>query len=250
MCSTAKWGYMALLMRSWESEECSLPNQEKSLQENSGMTVEEWSKYGAQILENFIVIENKQIRNQVCYDHWLKCGTAYEARRIAAEQTNAKRWGGRVVTDTVTDTVTENNLDNHNSAKNVNFAVVDAKTTAIRLMKLLGLAVGKYDIDIISQVITLEAEAAHTDLEEVGKFLFQAGQGAIARGEVVNAFWFKDRKFAQENLNGSRKSKPGVTKQRLNATLVALGEALAKRGVDGPWNHFSVDGETLAEPRE
>lgn len=50
--------------------------------------------------------------------------------------------------------------------------------------------------------------------------------------------------------NGNGKSKPGVVKQRLDGTLIALGEALAKRGVDGPWNHSCADSSPVSEPRE
>jgi hypothetical protein len=76
----------------------------------------------------------------------------------------------------------------------------EAKPLAARLLDLLGLAATRYDLDIVGQVIALEARAAHSDPEEACKFLLGAAQEAIRRRETVNAFWFKDRKFAGNDV--------------------------------------------------
>ena len=56
----------------------------------------------------------------------------------------------------------------------------------------IGVAADAGDIQLLAQVITLEEGR---DPEAYPNMLL-AAQQAIKRGEVVNRFWFKDRKFA------------------------------------------------------
>lgn len=46
------------------------------------------------------------------------------------------------------------------------------------------------------------------------------------------------------------KAKPGVVKQRLDASRLALANALAKRGIDGPWNTTGEDSEAVSGARK
>ena len=122
---------------------------------------------------------------------------------------------------------------------------------ATSLFEELGIAAGPYDIQMLAQVIAFAARDAHTDVDEARKYLLGAASVAKERGEVVNTFWFKDRKFAQENTNGrSGKGKRGVTGERLKNTRIALAQALAKRGVDVFGDAPRTDGAEVSEPRE
>jgi hypothetical protein len=112
------------------------------------------------------------------------------------------------------------------------------------LLEEMGMAGGAYDVQILAQVILYTAREGQTDAEGAATILRDLGQAARARGEPVDVFWYKGRKFTQEAGNG--KAKPGVVKQRLNETRSALADALAKRGVDGPWNHHGSDDAPLA----
>jgi|ERR1035437_929689 hypothetical protein len=105
-------------------------------------------------------------------------------------------------------------------------------------------------------------EAPHITLEQFKGFLRARYKSDVNHGDRP-CQWIKwitsygpgpvDRfkNTAKEDENGrTGKGKPGITKLRLDGTLTALGEALAKRGVDGPWNPTWTDGETVSEPGE
>lgn len=257
MAIGARAGYIYLLLALWQTEDCSLPNNRKILRQNAGMTAKEWEQYGPDVLEKFTVIESGNLRNERLYKEWLKARQIHENRRAAAQRTNAMRTTPASVTEPVTDAVSDavteggnNAPDFRESGKTVNTAPQTEATMAARLMELLGLAAGAYDLDIVAQVIAFEARAAHTEPQEAAKFLLQAAQSAIQRGETVNTFWFKDRKFAQESTNGTGKAKPGVTKQRLDASRTALAEAAIKRGWFNPDGTARKDAAPVAEPGE
>lgn len=124
------------------------------------------------------------------------------------------------------------------------------KPHAERLMELLGVAASKHDLDLVRQVIAYEARAARTDPEEACLFLLGAAQAAIKRGETVNAFWFRDRKFANGGGNDGRpgKDEPSPTRTRIERNRAALEKALAKRGVVAPWLADHADADPLPEP--
>jgi hypothetical protein len=65
------------------------------------------------------------------------------------------------------------------------------------LLEELGLAAGSYDVQMVAQVIAYAARDSQTDTEAASKVLLASAKSAINAGEVVNVFWFKDRRFAQ-----------------------------------------------------
>jgi uncharacterized protein YdaU (DUF1376 family) len=252
---TARAGYVWLLMRQWDTEDCSLANNPATLAANAGLSAADWKTHGPEILKRFDHTDNGRLRNAVCFEAWTNVGAAYEAQRLAAERTNAKRWGNQSVTDppteSVTDppteSVTDNNPEIHINGKAVNGAAQTPKTMAARLMQLLGLAAGDYDLNMVAQVIAFEARAAHMEPEEAARFLLQAAQSAIERGETVNTFWFKDRKFAQENGNGKNQRSPA--KERIDGARRVLAEIALERGlIDPPRTDGGLDAE-IPEPR-
>jgi DNA-binding transcriptional regulator YhcF (GntR family) len=117
----------------------------------------------------------------------------------------------------------------------------DAEVKAARwLLEELGIASSPNDVRIIAQVIAYAARDASCEVRDATKALESAARNAMARGELVNFFWFKDRKFAQ----GA--NRPSKAKQRLDNNRRALAAALAKLGVAGPWDADGADGAAEA----
>jgi len=72
------------------------------------------------------------------------------------------------------------------------------------LLEELGLAGGPYDLETIAKVIRYVARDAPCDIEKASKTLLDAARAAIESGELVNVFWFKDRRFAQGKVLSQR----------------------------------------------
>lgn len=109
------------------------------------------------------------------------------------------------------------------------------------LLEELGLAGGPYDVRMLGQVIRFAARDAPCEVDVAAKMLLEAARAAVERCEVVNVFWFKDRRFAMGGKDGEAgANQPSKTKRRIDGTRRAIAEELAKRGVSGPW---SADGE-------
>ena len=107
---------------------------------------------------------------------------------------------------------------------------------AARLLDKLGIASSPYDVRIVSQVIAYAARDASCEVQDATKALESAARAAMARGELVNVFWFKDRKFAK----GA--GEPSKAKQRLDRNRRAIADALAEQGIPGPWDADGADG--------
>jgi hypothetical protein len=70
-------------------------------------------------------------------------------------------------------------------------------SAAAKLWQELGLAASRSDVELLAEVLTFER--ARNSGGNAYVYLLQAAQTAIKRGEVVNVFWFKDRKFAKQD---------------------------------------------------
>lgn len=244
----ARIGYIYLLACAWQTEDCTVTADPLDLAERSGLGDELWAIHGPRILRKFEVVEGG-LRNPVLHGEWLEAKRIFDARKFAAERTNTARspHGHRHgqpnapsrSPDTRTGTVTETKTEKPKAPE---------MQAAIRLMELLGLASADYDLKIVAQVIAFEAREAHTLPQEAAKFLRTAAKEAMNRGETVNTFWFKDRKFAHEVSNGSGKNNPSPAKQRLDGNRRALAEAAIKRGWYAPDGAVGTGAEALAEP--
>ncbi|HEY5054678.1 MAG TPA: hypothetical protein VII58_00870 [Acidobacteriaceae bacterium] len=110
--------------------------------------------------------------------------------------------------------------------------VLEPARHAERLMYLLGIVVSRNDLDLVRQVIEFEARRAHAEPEETCRYLLQAAQQAMKRGEKVNVFWFKDRKFTNGGNDGEpRKSGRSPAKERIDSSRRALAEIAVERGL-------------------
>jgi hypothetical protein len=105
---------------------------------------------------------------------------------------------------------------------------------ATYLLEEIGMVATFRDVELVAGVIRYAARDAHCDIQEATKQLTVWAKAAIDRGELVNVFWFKDRKFMQtggkNHVNGNG-VKPSIDEQA-NAHLRA---ALRNEGIeDGP----------------
>lgn len=206
-----------------------------------GVTERE-KRTGALINRRMIRDENIRAENRSRLHKWRKDKKTQENRNVdeTADETRMKR------------------LPSSSSSSSTSVSNVKAPPTpqgegsqgefmaATFLFEELLLAAAPSDIRLVSQVIANEAKTAKTTVEAATEFLIGAGRAGIARGETVNAFWFRDRKFAQESGNG--KNHRSGAKERLDRGGLALANALAKRGVSGPWDHAAEGAEAVAEP--
>ena len=81
---------------------------------------------------------------------------------------------------------------------------VGERMAAAWVLEELGLAGGAYDVQTIAKVIFYAARDAGSDVEAAAKMLLDAANAAIAEGDLVNVFWFKDRKYARGKLLSKR----------------------------------------------
>lgn len=124
---------------------------------------------------------------------------------------------------------------------------------AVWLFEELGVASSHSDRLQVAQVIAFEARDKG-DCEASAKFLLTEAQQAMKRGEIVNAFWFKDRKFSPEvqakAAGGSNgENKPSPTRQRVDRNLGAIAKTLERRGIHGVGIAGGTNGRALPEPR-
>jgi hypothetical protein len=93
MHPTARIGYLCLLARSWQTEDCTIPADDwLTLSEMSGIGDELWKIYGDRILKKFNTVPGtSRLRNAVLYEKWKEAKRIFDSRRAAAEQTNKAR---------------------------------------------------------------------------------------------------------------------------------------------------------------
>lgn len=83
-------GYVCLLLAAWQTEDCSLPSDEAELAIVSRLGTKLWRKHSDHILRKF-VIANGRLRNEVCYEEWLKASATFDRNCEAAEELKRKR---------------------------------------------------------------------------------------------------------------------------------------------------------------
>lgn len=221
MHPAARAGYLYLLAFQWQSEDCCLPKDALDLAEISEIGDELWAVHGERILRKFetvtvtVTVENsavtvEKLRNRACFEEWKEAKRIFESRQKAADRTNNARSphendtvtarGPSRSADTRTGTETGTGTEKRGEAppssrelRSLPRTGANGEFMRSREMWLeLGIAADAGDIQLLAQVLTLE-EARDP---EAYPNLLLAAQQALARGEVVNRFWFKDRKFA------------------------------------------------------
>lgn len=213
----ARAGYLYLLACAWQTDDCTVPDDPIELADMSGLGDELWALHGPRILRKFGTGPGGRLQNSVCFEEWNEARRIFEARQSSANKTNSRSPNGhRTVTDgiaarsaytrTGTVTGTETKTEKPKAPE---------MQAAITLMQVLGLASGDYDLKIMAQVIAFEAREAKTTPARAAEMLHILGKQGMERGEAVNTFWFKDRKFALDGkrANGHAPPNPGAQRQ-------------------------------------
>lgn len=92
MHPTARIGYLCLLARAWQTEDCTIPCDDLSLSEMSGIGDEFWAVHRDRILRKFDQVEGSdRLRNHVLFEMWKEAKRIYDRRRDSADRTNATR---------------------------------------------------------------------------------------------------------------------------------------------------------------
>lgn len=101
MHPSARAGYIWLVTEQWQTDDCTLPNDIKTLKVMSGLGTY-WDEQKEEILERFNA-EGDRLRNTLCYELWMEAKARYEEgqmqyealrglRSKASKAGNDKRW--------------------------------------------------------------------------------------------------------------------------------------------------------------
>jgi uncharacterized protein YdaU (DUF1376 family) len=91
MRAAARAGYLYLLASAWQSEDCSLTDEDEELQVLAGLTEEEWAQHGAKILRRFTRREDGRYVNDVLQAEWTAAKLVYDKRSNSFEQVRRSR---------------------------------------------------------------------------------------------------------------------------------------------------------------
>src|ERR1700678_549405 len=77
----ARIGYLYLLARAWQTDDCTVSSDALQLAEDSGLGDELWALHSPRILRKFEAVNgNGRLRNQVCFEEWSEAKRIYERR--------------------------------------------------------------------------------------------------------------------------------------------------------------------------
>ena len=87
----ARIGYLYLLASAWQSEDCSLSDDDEELRVQSGLSEEEWREHSAKILRRFTKREDGRLVNAVLLAEWKIAEEKFKTNQARAAATNRKR---------------------------------------------------------------------------------------------------------------------------------------------------------------
>lgn len=89
----ARIGYLYLLACAWQTDDCTLSCDPIELAEQSGLGDELWAVHSSRILRKFEWSDesHSRLQNDVLFDEWKEAKRVFDARRQAADRTNAVR---------------------------------------------------------------------------------------------------------------------------------------------------------------
>ena len=202
MAPAARLGYICLLLRSWQSEDCTISSDPLALAEDSTLGDKQWAIHGPRILRKFDSVgESGRLRNAACYDRWLEAKRVFESRKQAAQKTNAARSAHGDRNGSVAHE--ERSADTRTTVVPVDVSVPisvngdsgSELTLANWLFEELGIATDNSTRQIAADAVRLVAKEGGTT-RTAAEFILHAARDALAAGEVVNRFWFTDRRYA------------------------------------------------------
>lgn len=127
----ARIGYLYLLLCCWQSDDCTIPSDDLTLADLSGLGDDLWQVYRERILRKFERNRDNSLVNSVLLSEWNDAKRIFESRKAAANRTNTVRYkdGHRTVTDggpsrsadtiTLTLTSTDTNTKTNTTARSV-----------------------------------------------------------------------------------------------------------------------------------
>jgi hypothetical protein len=92
MHPSAQMGYISLIAAQWQTDDCTLPNDEEELGILSGLSKWGiWQEHAKTILRHFSIMDEGRRRNSVCLELWLDAKRVFEARQSSAKNTNRRQ---------------------------------------------------------------------------------------------------------------------------------------------------------------
>ncbi len=91
MHPAARAGYLYLLCSAWQTEDCTLPNDDMALADMSGLGDELWKQHKDRIMRKFDLGHDDRFRKMVQLAEWNDAKRIYDARRVAADRVNTGR---------------------------------------------------------------------------------------------------------------------------------------------------------------
>lgn len=127
MPPAARAGYLYLLCAQWQSDDSTIPSDEESLADLSGLGDELWAKHRERILRSFGRGPDDALTNLKCKAEWDEAKRIFESRQQAASRTNESRsprghrkdseWEPLRSADTITETLTITTTDTKTKTK-------------------------------------------------------------------------------------------------------------------------------------
>ena len=284
MSPAARAGYIYLLASCWQSDDCSIPDDDIKLAEMSGLIDSLWETHRDRILRKFIQLDDGRLKNEALQKDWMEAKRVFESRTSAAQKTNKERWanGDRSVTDgrpsrsayTRTGTGTGTNTEQKQKPSRVKAAggakdptkTDEAKTRHADFKAIISeYWVSKnpgvqmpWDGREGKHLEMFLRAAPHITIDQFRMFLRNRYKSEVNHGERASQWidWVASyaagpmdrfgKTIGQEKNNGTNHNSPA--KQRVDNNRRALAEAAIKRGWIDPHRDFGSGSAPMAEP--
>lgn len=273
MHPVARIGYLYLLASAWQTDDCTISSDSLDLASLSGLGDELWAQYSPRIMRKFEAVdETGRLRNAVLFQEWKEAKRIFEARRNAAERTTQIRSPRKNATVTVKKTAGDCTVTDGEPSRSLDTITGTSTNTFTQELKdicseassepamldgkplTLSMLGGPWPVPAASCV---QWAAAYPGINVLTELLRAAAwleanpknrktRKGAARFVVNWLSRAQDRARPEGVENGKNHASPA--KQRVDDNRRAIAEALAKRGVRGPWDHPQPHGEAVSQP--
>lgn len=187
MHPSARIGYLCLLARAWQTDDCTIPSDDLILSEMSGIGDELWNTHKERILRKFEPVDgNGRLRNDVLFEKWKKAQSVYLKRAESADHTNTVRSPKR--SSSGKDTVTVGKEDGDRSPTVYGRVYVDVPVSVP-----VSLPEKPVDACMFASAVLLECRIGGRDLrmvlEEIGRAEAAHGEDLEALAEQASRAW-------------------------------------------------------------
>lgn len=91
MHPSARSGYLYLLAYAWQTDDCTLPQDQMDLAEISEIGDELWDQHGARIMRKFQLLESGRYQNATLFEEWDKARRIFAKNHASPEEVSRKR---------------------------------------------------------------------------------------------------------------------------------------------------------------